>query len=105
MVTPEELEALDLMCWLRNGDDAARLAYCNQSMISRRCQQALKVFNLLPSHGQRCHAQAGPSTLLRMEREVHQLFRCIIALFEILSASYLKPLSQHAEVLINRAMA
>jgi len=75
MVTPEELEALDLMCWLRNGDDAARLAYCNQSTISRRSQQALKVFNLLPSQGQRCHAQAGPSTLLRMERQVHQLFR------------------------------
>jgi len=58
MVTPEELEALDLMCWLRNGDDAARLAYCNQSTISRRSQQALKVFNQLPSQGQRCHGRA-----------------------------------------------
>jgi len=43
MVTPEELEALDLMCWLRNGDAAARLAFCNQSTISRRSQQALQL--------------------------------------------------------------
>jgi hypothetical protein len=75
MVTTDELEALDLLCWLRNGDDAARLAFCNQSTISRRSQQALKVFNPLPSHGQGPHPQAGPSILLRMEREVHQLFR------------------------------
>jgi len=75
MVTPEELEALDLMCWLRNGDDAARLAYCNQSTISRRSQQALQVFNPFASHGPGPHPLAGPSTLLQMEREVHQLYR------------------------------
>ena len=75
MVTPDELEALDLLCWLRNGVDAASLAFCNQSTICRRSQQALKVFNLVPSHGQGPHPQAGPSSLLRMEREVHQLFR------------------------------
>ena len=75
MVTPEELEALDLMCWLRHGDDAARLAYCNQSTISRRSQQALQVFHPFPSHGPGPHPLAGPSTLLQMEREVHQLYR------------------------------
>ena len=75
MVSPDELEALDLLCWLRNGDDAARLAYCNQSTISRRSQQAIKVFDLFSSHGQGPHPQAGSATLLRMEREVHQLFR------------------------------
>lgn len=75
MVSPDELEALDLLCWLRNGDDAARLVYCNQSTISRRSQQAIKVFDLFFSHGQGPHPQAGSATLLRMEREVHQLFR------------------------------
>ena len=75
MVSPDELEALDLLCWLRNRDDAARLAYCNQSTISRRSQQAIKVFDLFSSHGQGPHPQAGSATLLRMEREVHQLFR------------------------------
>ena len=75
MVTPEELEALDLMCWLRHGDDAARLAYCNQSTISRRSQQALQVFQPFPSHGPGPYSSAGPSTLLQMEREVHQLCR------------------------------
>ena len=75
MVSPEELEALDLICWLRNGDDAARLAFCNQSTISRRRQQALKVFNLSPSHGLVPNPQAGPTSLLQMERQVHQLYR------------------------------
>ena len=75
MVTPEELEALDLMCWLRHGDDAARLAYCNQSTISRRSQQALQVFQPFPSHGPGPYSSPGPSTLLQMEREVHQLYR------------------------------
>jgi len=75
MVSPDELEALDLLCWLRNGDDAARLAYCNQSTISRRSQHAIKVFNLFSSHGQGPHSWVGPSNLLRMEREVHQLYR------------------------------
>ena len=75
MVTPEELEALDLMCWLRNGHDAARLAYCNQSTISRRSQQALQVFHPFSSHGPGLQSLAGPSTLRQMEREVHQLYR------------------------------
>jgi len=75
MVTPEELEALDLMCWLRNGDAAARLAFCNQSTISRRSQQALQAFNPFPGHGPGSHSLAGPRTLLQMERELHQLYR------------------------------
>ena len=75
MVTPEELEALDLMCWLCNGDDAALLGYCNQSTISRRSQHALKTFQLKPNRALDLHRLAGNSSLVRMEREVHQLYR------------------------------
>lgn len=75
MVTPEELEALDLMCWLGHGDDAALLGYCNQSTISRRSSNALRIFNLKPSRELALHPRVGESPLLRMEREVHQLYR------------------------------
>ncbi len=75
MVTPEELEALDLMCWLAHGDDAALLGYCNQSTISRRSQTALRIFNLEPCRDQSLHQQAKANPFLRMEREVHQLYR------------------------------
>ena len=77
MVTPEELEALDLMCWLCHGEDAALLSYCNQSTISRRSQNALKVFNLKPSLDLGFHGQGVQHRLLQMEREVHQLYRLI----------------------------
>jgi hypothetical protein len=75
VVSAEELEALDLMCWLGRGGDAALLGYCNQSTISRRSQNALKVFQLRPSPDLPSHLLAGAGTLLRMEREVHQLYR------------------------------
>ena len=77
MVTPEELEALDLMCWLHHGEDAALLSYCNQSTISRRSQNALKVFNLKPSRDLGFDGQGVQHSLLQMEREVHQLYRLI----------------------------
>jgi hypothetical protein len=44
VVSLDELEAFDLMGWLANGDEAASLIYCNQSTISRRCQQVVKLF-------------------------------------------------------------
>ena len=75
MVTPEALEALDLMCWLGHGEDAARLGYCNQSTISRRSQNALRIFKLKPSRSQSLLLQTSDFPLLRMEREVHQLYR------------------------------
>jgi len=75
MVSPEELEAFDLMCWLGNGQDAARLAFCNQSTISRRSQHVLKLFKLNSTQHQDCQSQLWSGTLLRMEREVHQLYR------------------------------
>ena len=63
------------MCWLRCGGDAALLGFCNQSTISRRSQNALKVFKLRPSPDVPSHLVAGAGTLLQMEREVHQLYR------------------------------
>ena len=75
MVAPEELEALDLICWFGNCHDAAQLAHCNQSTISRRSQHVLKLFKLNSSRHHPCHPQPWSTTLLRMEREVHQLYR------------------------------
>lgn len=70
------------MAWLANGDEAARLAFCNQSTISRRCQQVAKTFALpcRSSPGSDPGAdqgadEPGSDRLLQMERQIHQLYR------------------------------
>ena len=75
MISVEELDALDLLIWLGRGEDAALRQACNQSTISRRCQAALRTFDL------RLHRNSDgwPCTrrhdLLRRERQLHQLYR------------------------------
>jgi len=46
MVHPEELAALDLLIWLRNGLAAGRRLGCNQSTISRRVETCRQSFGL-----------------------------------------------------------
>ena len=75
MVTPDELMALDLVIWLRTGQVAASRCHCNQSTISRKVDHALKTFGLSL---QRRHGEwqlLGDTTLLGMERHIHQLYR------------------------------
>jgi hypothetical protein len=75
MVSLEELSALDLQIWLRNGQYAAGAARCNQSTICRRVERTLKGFGLsLARRGGEWTLYGNP-LLLTMEREIHQLAR------------------------------
>jgi DNA-binding transcriptional LysR family regulator len=83
MVSPEQLEALDLTLWLGIEQLAADRSHCDQSTISRRRRQVQRCFQVEPGfpvkHG--CDELSlawglePMSVLLEKEREVHQLFR------------------------------
>ena len=46
MITLEQLEALDLLLWSRSGEEAAALAFCNKSSVSRRVGSVVSTFRL-----------------------------------------------------------
>jgi hypothetical protein len=77
MVTKEDLEGLDLMLWHGNGPKAAAALQCNQSTISRRVQRCLGTFGLRLRRRSGGWIVQGPSLLLQMEREIHQLARVL----------------------------
>ena len=74
MVSLEQLEALDLLIWLRSGSAAACAAQCDESSISRRAQSALKAFKLKLQRRYE-FLLSGDQTLLRSQRFVHQQAR------------------------------
>lgn len=75
MVSLEELSALDLQIWLRNGQHAAGAARCNQSTICRRVERTLNGFGLSLARRDGEWILHGNPLLLAMERQVHQLAR------------------------------
>jgi hypothetical protein len=77
MVSPEQLEALDLTLWLGTEQLAANRALCNQSTISRRSQDVQRCFQVERVRDELSLTwELEPiSPLLDMEREVHQLYR------------------------------
>ena len=77
MVTREDLEGLDHMLWHGNGPRAAAALQCNQSTISRRVQRCLGTFGLRLRRRSGSWVIQGPSLLLQMEREIHQLARVL----------------------------
>ncbi|MEB3303189.1 MAG: hypothetical protein VKK99_01195 [Cyanobacteriota bacterium] len=77
MVTREDLEGLDHMLWHGNGPRAADALLCNQSTISRRVQRCLSTFGLRLRRRSEGWVIQGPSLLLQMEREIHQLARLL----------------------------
>lgn len=75
MVDQEHLEALDAMLWMLGSHRAASAVHANQSTVIRRARHVLSLFGgdvERTSSGWRIR---NTSTLLRMERQVHQLFR------------------------------
>jgi DNA-binding transcriptional LysR family regulator len=74
MVHLEELASLDFILWLRTGQRAGRMAGLCQSTISRRMGRCLHTFNLSMERRQG-EWDVSPSPLLRLERELHQLWR------------------------------
>lgn len=74
MVFIEQLEALDMLLWLRSGEAASPHCQCDQSSISRRTQVVLNTFGLQLKRGHE-YTLAGETRLLQKERYVHQLAR------------------------------
>ena len=75
MVNLDHLEALDLMMWLGTSQRAAALAHTDQSTISRRSRSALQAFRLGLRRGRGGWRPSGDSSLLSLERQVHQRVR------------------------------
>lgn len=74
MVLIEQLEALDMLLWLRSGEAASCQCRCDQSSISRRVQVVLNTFRLKLKRGHE-YSLGGDRWLLQNERYVHQLAR------------------------------
>ena len=74
MVALEQLEALDLVQWLRSGAAAARRLHCDESSITRRTRASLKALGLQLSRGSE-FGLVGDATLLVLQRLVHQQAR------------------------------
>ena len=74
MVALEQLEALDLVQWLRSGAAAARSSHCDESSITRRTRASLKALGLQLSRGSE-FGLVGHATLLDLQRLVHQQAR------------------------------
>ena len=75
MVLVEELDALDLLIWLGNGAAVAQRLGCDQSTISRRSRQCQQVFGLRLLRRDAGWQANRTSSMLQLEREVHQLYR------------------------------
>lgn len=74
MVALEQIEALDLLLWLRTGADAACQAICDQSSITRRVSAVLHAIGLQLRRGYELQL-LGDLTLIRLPRLVHQQAR------------------------------
>jgi len=76
MVSVEELESLDIQMWVRSGEEASSRLNCSQSTVSRRNNDVLDLFTLRMERDNLSEwILRGDSTLLRMERNVHQFYR------------------------------
>jgi hypothetical protein len=77
MISPDELQALDLLIWLRTGKLAGHHLGCNQSTISRRVEQVQRVLQVDLKRVRGEWWVHGNTLLLELERQVHQLYRCL----------------------------
>ena len=77
MVSQEDLEALDLLIWLSNGNEVANKIHCNQSTISRRYAYVCKKFKIeFERSREKISIKPSPlDDLLKLERQVHQGLR------------------------------
>lgn len=77
MISPEELQALDLLIWLRTGKLAGTHLGCNQSTISRRVEHVQQVLEVDLKRVRGDWWIYGNTLLLELERQVHQLYRAL----------------------------
>lgn len=78
MLSPDALRMLDTTVWLRSGEKAAQRLHCSQSTVSRNNVETLALFDLALERVRGEWQLEGDSTLLFMERRVHQRkrFQC-----------------------------
>ena len=77
VVTEDQLEALDLLVWLRTEERAARMVGTNQSTISRRSRAVREQFGVSLQRHPEGWSQRGDTALLNLERQVHQQGRLV----------------------------
>lgn len=75
VVTTNALACLDLLVWLRTGQEAASRLAVNQSSVSRRVNEVARVFGLELRKREGEWLFDGDATLLNLERQVHQRYR------------------------------
>ena len=76
MITVEDLKAFDLQIWLRSGEEAAQRLFVAQSTVSRRNAETQKLFGIKLFRDPLSEwSIKGDTTLLNLERNVHQLYR------------------------------
>ncbi len=71
LVTLEQLEALDLLVWLRSGSAAAAASCCDESSITRRVRSVMHTVGLQLKRANEV-VLSGELDLLRLQRVVHQ---------------------------------
>lgn len=75
MVGLDILEALDGLQWLRTGDEVSKRFAISQPTVTRYCRKALSIFDLKLERHDGEWQLVGDTTVLRLERRVHQLAR------------------------------
>ena len=75
MVNIEILSCLDLLMWLRTGDEVSTRLHLDQSTISRNFKKCCEVFSLDNCWSEGEYSISGNLELLNRERRVHQYHR------------------------------
>ncbi|MDB4677791.1 substrate-binding domain-containing protein [Synechococcus sp. AH-551-A21] len=76
MISINDLKQLDFQIWLRSGEECAKRLFTTQSTISRRNAETLKTLDLKIKRDEFGEwITEGDTTLLNMERNIHQLYR------------------------------
>ena len=77
MLSLDALRMLDTTIWLRSGEKASQRLHCSQSTVSRNNMETLSLFGLSLERVRGEWQLEGDSTLLLMERRVHQRKRLL----------------------------
>jgi DNA-binding transcriptional LysR family regulator len=72
LIEQDCLEALDALQWLRTGEEVCKRFELSQSSVSRKCRRTLAVFEIDLQRIQGEWCTIGDSSLLLLERRVHQ---------------------------------
>lgn len=77
MITLDALRMLDTTLWFRSGEQASQRLHCSQSTVSRNNNESLQLLGLSLDRVDGELQCQGDSTLLMMERRVHQQKRLL----------------------------